>query len=294
MPSAKTAAAENPIQEKNMTTGIIENVLIGIVSNALYSLLTTIFSDQQNTRAINSANNWIRADQEIKSILSTTATNIGRAYPLNTPKSDQVKKFFVSPDCEIIVRQIYTSQILKNAEKLQNEIKDSFVLSFCRALNSTSKQTKTLSLTLYENLVNACEKAVRLAISKGNLLSLEENSSIRHAALTEELQSINRKIELLNNSKIPSVAALEKFEEKYRAQVALRHGFISPPHLDSQRKLPIDDLYVTPTIIPRLKKKDSTPQPISLENFFHASTEPYCWAIRAVENRHSRQNSALN
>ena len=63
----------------------------------------------------------------------------------------------------------------------------------------------------------------------------------------------------LASSTKPGVASYLEFEKKYRNQIANRHGFIQPPHFDSARKVPIDDLYVVPrfSTVPRSKRVEA-------------------------------------
>lgn len=42
---------------------------------------------------------------------------------------------------------------------------------------------------------------------------------------------------------------LSEFEKKYRLQISKRHGWIIPPYFDLVRRVPIDDLYVTPHFV---------------------------------------------
>ena len=64
--------------------------------------------------------------------------------------------------------------------------------------------------------------------------------------LLDELAAIKNNLELLSSK--PNIPEILDFEKRYRDQVAIRHDSISPPHLDRQKKFPIDSLYVAPNL----------------------------------------------
>lgn len=250
-----------------MVESILGNLILGVISNGLYSILVAT-CDIPDIKKANSNQKWLKGDEEIGAILAKASATVARAFPQNATQSDLVKIFLVSPDCDSIVRQIYSNRLATQSADQTPVIQEAFILLFCRTVKSTNAQTKEIAKEIFDHLVNASTRAIQIAIQKGNLLAHEENSSRRHTILLEELANLQKRIDLLNEPSSPKPAALENFEEKYREQVAQRHGFISPPHLDAVKKLPIDDLYVTPSIVVHLSSKRTEPIQLSLESFF--------------------------
>ncbi len=41
---------------------------------------------------------------------------------------------------------------------------------------------------------------------------------------------------------------IQRFDMLFRQYIAERHGFIKPPHFDTSRKFPLNQIYVTPQI----------------------------------------------
>jgi hypothetical protein len=77
----------------------------------------------------------------------------------------------------------------------------------------------------------------------------EAKSSLRYRLLRDELAGLRKNIEFLTSKEI-DVAAVNRFEQRYREQIADRHGRITPPNFDDARKLPIDSIYVVPNFSP--------------------------------------------
>lgn len=60
-----------------------------------------------------------------------------------------------------------------------------------------------------------------------------------------------------------------RYAKRYRSQVGQRLSLITPPHVDSTRKVPIDDLYVAPRL-EHFGQEESEEPPESLEAFSHS------------------------
>ena len=71
----------------------------------------------------------------------------------------------------------------------------------------------------------------------------------------------------LANQQRPKLQDIIEFEKKYRDQVALRHGTITPPNFDSSIKKPINELYVKPCFVRNPKKKGEGPQSFKMKDF---------------------------
>ncbi len=76
---------------------------------------------------------------------------------------------------------------------------------------------------------------MRARFSPSTFITVMEASEKRHALLTEGIS--------------PSIAKeMHAWERRYRAQVRAAHGYIEPPDFERKRKIPIEDLYVSPRI----------------------------------------------
>src|SRR5439155_199902 len=89
----------------------------------------------------------------------------------------------------------------------------------------------------------------------GLLSAHEAKSSMRHRLVMDELATIQKILGFLDRNREISIDKIDKYEEQYRKQVNERHGFITPPHFDAARKIPINDLYVIPDILRLPRRK---------------------------------------
>jgi len=173
--------------------------------------------------------------------------------------------FLASPEAELIVRQIFSAKILSenNANNL-NIIKDEFKSSFSLYLSIPRADLDTTAEILFSSLIESCEKYLELAIDKGILSAHEAKSTLRHRIIHDELEAISKNIKYLSTSQSITHEAIIEFETNFRSQVGDRHRYITPPHFDVARKIPIDNLYVTPNFIGPPLKKDREPIRLSV------------------------------
>ena len=76
-----------------------------------------------------------------------------------------------------------------------------------------------------------------------------------------------KNLTLLTTGDRPDIGRILRFEQKYREQVAFVHSHIKPPHFDSGRRVPIDELFVAPRIARSKREKQAEPETISFQDF---------------------------
>ncbi|MGA9999237.1 MAG: NACHT domain-containing protein [Candidatus Acidiferrales bacterium] len=81
-------------------------------------------------------------------------------------------------------------------------------------------------------------------------------SERRFQLLFDEINTIARNLRLLEGALVPSVDDIQAFEEKYRRQLSQRHGFITPPHFNLAKKIPIGDIFVPPRLTQDMRRDD--------------------------------------
>ena len=99
-----------------------------------------------------------------------------------------------------------------------------------------------------------------MAIDKGFLSAHEARSAARARLIIDELAAIKAKVKFLSGKDQPDIQEIEEYESKLREQVANRHAHIVPPHFDARRRIPIDDLYVTPNLASAKQAPRQRPQ----------------------------------
>lgn len=111
-----------------------------------------------------------------------------------------------------------------------------------------------LARALFRVILSICDQALQAAVEKGSLVALEARTAARHRMLLDEIAAVANNLELLSGK--PNIPEILEFERRYRSQVSARHDSISPPHLDRQKKFPIDSLYVAPHLTRYLPRSE--------------------------------------
>jgi NACHT domain len=216
--------------------GWMPGILQGLISSSLYSLLG------QTGRFARAHGGGAEARIK-KSIASSGLEAIVGFGPLAAGSADQLKEFLAAPEAESVLRQIYSFRLTDAKEGGLDLIRSEFSrLLQGRVPGADDK----LSRSLFKAILSICDEALNASLEDGPYSALEAKSVFRHRILTDELAALAHNVELLSAK--PNIQEILEFEERYRAQVASRHDSISPPHLDRQKKFPIDSLYVAPNL----------------------------------------------
>jgi predicted NACHT family NTPase len=97
---------------------------------------------------------------------------------------------------------------------------------------------------------------MNVAIRQGLLSAHDMRSEMRTIWLADQISALSRKLDYLGSAGDLHEQA-NTFELKYRQVSAQRFSVVSLPQLDSQRKVPIDSIYVAPKF---QKASGTTPQ----------------------------------
>src|SRR5690606_26909740 len=106
-------------------------------------------------------------------------------------------------------------------------------------------------------LYTSCDTALKNAIDVGILAAHEARSVFRHKLLQDQLTTIQRNLEFLTSQEKLDIQKIHRFEQEYRDQIKIRHGYITPPFVDATRKIPIDEIYVSSDLIYRSTKEEN-------------------------------------
>jgi len=248
----------------------IENIILGVIANGLTSLIAyigrggiKILKHEENLRQL------LEKDAALATILQKATVSVAKTLRLdNKSQTEKLRFFLASPDIDSIVRQIYASQLTstKNGNHLRS-IQTEFLACLAIHLREPQQGLEDLAEKIFDSLLKGCESALSMAIDKGVLSAHEAKSAFRYRILLDELAAIQKNIVFLTERQKIDIGAILKFEEQYRQQVANRHGHIIPPHFDVVRKLPIDELYVSPSFITTPRKKEDEPNALKVSDF---------------------------
>jgi hypothetical protein len=248
-----------------MVNPLTEGILAGVIANGITSILTYITPRPDPDSGLNHAiTHLLEKDEPLTSILQKATASIARSTSLEDAKqTEKLRLFMISPDAESLVRQIYGIQLApQERPSSEPQIREAFLCSLALHLGQPAESVEPLSNTLFQSLLHGCERALNLAIDRGVLPAHEAKSASRHLAILDELSAIQENLRLLREPTRLDLREILDFEVKLRKQLADRHGFITPPHFDAARKLPIKDICVSPRLIQPGQPKEKEPIPL--------------------------------
>jgi NACHT domain-containing protein len=214
-------------------------VLEGLVSHTLFSLAS------QASRVFRLGHAKDINSRVRNSITSAGLESVVGSGPLAEGAGEELRSFLSSAEAEVVVRQIYSFRLTDSKNGGLESIRSEFSKLLQGRVRGVEDRFARL---LFKVILDASDEALKSAVVNGSIEALDVRHTIKHRMLLDELSAIKNNLELLSSK--PNIQEILDFENKYRGQVALRHDSISPPHLDRQKKFPIDSLYVAPNLVP--------------------------------------------
>jgi hypothetical protein len=237
------------------------NLVLGVTSNALFGLISHRSTTKEQREQLRDAlRDHLRADVDLKLVIERGAAAVGRSALLRDEANQfQMRMFLQSPEVEALARQVFASSLIPDQERRVEDIKLEFRELFRLFLQDPEHGTTQVADALFSALVRSCEAELQIAAQHGAIGAQVALTTFQTRLLQGELSAIRKNLTFLVSSARPSIRDIEDFEEKYRAQVAERHGYIVPPNVDQAQKVPIDDLFVQPALEQLGKRADGRP-----------------------------------
>ncbi len=248
---------------------ISQGIVAGVIANGLTAIIPHLtrkridFPSQKE-----SLQRPLESDGDIASILQRATASIARSPQCEDRRyADTLRLFLVSPEVDAIVRQVYASQVSTGMQRHLASIRTEFLASLSLRLGAPQDSCRELAETLFDALFKGCERALESAVEQGVLSAHDLKSASRIRLILDELSGIQKNLAHLTAPISPNIEAILEFEGKYRNQVGSRHGYITPPHFDAARKLPIDELYVSSDFIRLPRKKGEEASLLNSQDF---------------------------
>jgi len=247
-----------------MEPWLIEGIISGVIANSLTTIVLSMGGKSQEA-----LQNLFRNDSSLDKTLKRGTQLVADATELeNEQKAERLRMFLSSPDVESIVRQIYANKLTEGGDvNYLNFIHEEFIVELSLYLNEPEKNIKELADQIFYILLDGCDRALTVAIEEGYLFAHEAKSSLRHSIIINELAVIKKNLDFLTAEHKLNIQEILEFEKKYLEQVANRHWYIIPPYFNEVKKLPINDIFVTPTFIPLHKKDEELPNELNMKDF---------------------------
>jgi hypothetical protein len=214
----------------------IAQILIGVVSNALFALVAAPFNQPASRR---------------NAVLAAVQRSLDGL--VEVPQIDEqiggerLRALLESAEVASLVRQIFAAEALDQADKITTSRR-----LFGRLYEAYVGSGADLRVAdrLFDVMVSGASAALVEATGQGMWAAHDALESLRHNLVMDAIAGVDRMLELLlGDAPPPDLERIATFAGAYRTQAASRLGSITPPSFDAVRRVPIDSLYVSPTII---------------------------------------------
>jgi hypothetical protein len=218
--------------------GLLEN----LIASALWALVGVSHTGLRRRRSRRQPlEERIRIDSELKTAIDKALDQVSGLNP-----DADVRAFLESPLTASVLRQLYAIELSGADLHVRREAGQLFERGLARHLNMRVADVRDKAIALFEALQLGTQAALAQAIDRGALSAHELASIDRQHRIMHELAAIRQAIEVLNPTARLEIAEIKAFSDAYRTQVKTRHRYITPPNLDSARKVPLDQLFVAP------------------------------------------------
>ncbi|MCP4347212.1 MAG: NACHT domain-containing protein [Desulfobacterales bacterium] len=150
----------------------------------------------------------------------------------------------------------FNKNILNEPERLKSWTNDVIKNRNCKSLNDLKYDAIEKDLKKVLSVIKV-EKIIPEDIERW----LNEYSTV-----IEMFFSVRKVIDNPQAQK-PDIQKISEFEKEYRDQLISRHKHITPPDFDANRKLPVDDLFVSPRFIRPPRVKGEEPEELAMSAF---------------------------
>jgi hypothetical protein len=224
-------------------------VLEGLVGSAMWASL--VQGGQRSLEALAKRRDPSRAlaptgtRKKLAGVLAGAATFAAA----EGPATESVIPFLRSAESAAVARQVFAAHMTGEPDSYRDQLLAEFEALADR--HGIERATLPIVRTVFQQIWAAADSCVAACIDQGLLSAHEARSIGRHQAVMDQFASLDRTIRYLGKVK-PSHDEVNEFDVRYRDQVADRFSRLLPPQHDSARKVPIDDIYVSPHLgVPR-------------------------------------------
>jgi NACHT domain-containing protein len=248
-----------------LTDAIIRDLLIGTIGNGLWALVAQsggkIFAELRS----------LVAPPEPAVIAAIRAASEQLTRSINSgPKveQEQLLTFLKSPELESVVRQLFaTSMVAMKESSTLDSIRREFVSTMSKRFDIDEARLDSFATVLLNGIISNVENTLNAAMEKNVLSAHEAKSTARHRVLLGEIANLKRNVAFLGSQPSLDLNTILDFETKFRDMVGSVHAYIKPPHLESGRRVPIDDIFVAPEISWVRRRKAEGSETLSLRVF---------------------------
>ena len=248
-----------------LTEAAIRDVIIGIVGNGLWSLIA-----QSGAKMVQEVRTLISPPlPSVVAAIRSASDRLAASIPAHTRRTkNRLMAYLASPELECVVRQLFASSLIGAKEgSTLHTVKTEFVSSLSKHLDVDEARLQPFATSFLDALISGVDDALKAAIEKNVLSAHEAKSAARHRILFDEIANLQKNVAFLGSKCPLDLDGMLQFETKYRELVGSVHAHIKPPHLDSGRRVPIDEIFVAPRISWVPREKTQEPETLALPAF---------------------------
>jgi hypothetical protein len=244
---------------------VIQEILVGVVGNGLWSLVS-----QTGAKAFRGTRDLISPPRPaiVEAIRFASDQLLRTIGARDASRQNRLVAYLGSPEIELIVRQLFATSLTGPMDGATlSSVKRELVSSMSRSLDISEQRIGPFAMRFFDGLIASVEEALNETM-KGNALSAHEAmTAARDRRLLDEISNLRENLSLLTSRPSLDVAEILAFEKKYRGAVESVHAHVRPPHLESGRRIPIDRIFVAPGISWRPHQKNLQPETLDLQVF---------------------------
>ena len=244
-------------------------MLASVVSDLIANAVTSVIQGIWGTRSHENEHRPLPSGAAYKNRLVPTIQRGAAAAARKFEHSDRhftesVKVFLTSPEAESVVRQLFSTRLMRlSDEDILRRLRSEFRTHFTAFIQLKTNAAERFDPDdLFDLLATGCEQALELAVQDGSLATHEAMSAARFHVIHTELGAIRTTFDAVYGHH-DLLRRTQEFEDKYRRQVADRHRWIILPHLHTMHRVPATSLFVPP-----LLRFGQSADSLSLERFW--------------------------
>ena len=231
----------------------IDDVLAGLFANALTAFVAKLGHNVRDDLKSDDNTN------SLEEILHEATDEFAEKFEWNGPgRLEEVCLFLASPESELTLHEIYSLDFSPAEDRPMalSSARINFIKLLASYIDVDESEVTEEAGHLFDQLVARCQMVMNAAVDHGILSAHEGKSAYRHRIMLDGLAAIQKRLEFVTGRPQSTLAEIMAFEQKYRKQIANRHGHIIPAHFDAARRLPIDQMYVHPVFTLTAIEKD--------------------------------------
>jgi hypothetical protein len=254
---------------------MLAEIVIGLTVNAITAMAGPV-GRLANPRKKRSFDSYIekRFEPDAAELVVSLLAGLARSGYSEQDKT-RLAQFLRTQDAQIFVRALVVAQLTDRLPTHEDDLRSELTSLLYFYASLPEPKAEAFTNPVFDTLKAACDDSLN-QIKRSSPSKLVVLKRIAwDEAQAGYLESLTNASHVFRRQSSTALKEIHQFVKLYRTQVHKRHGYITPPHLDERRKVPINRLYVTPRFqagdhsryfIKTSKERESGP--VAFEDFY--------------------------